>query len=139
MDKVVIKCQVYFENPFWVGVCERNFDGKLSVCKITFGPEPKDYEVAEFILNNWYKLKFSPTIGTVVKQREKVNPKRLQREVKRQLTNVGVGTKSQEALRMLQEENKILRKNFTRKQRDEEKKRKFALKQQKKKEKHKGR
>lgn len=34
---------VYFEDPFWVGVFERIDDGKLSVCKVTFGAEPKDY------------------------------------------------------------------------------------------------
>ena len=36
---------VYFDDPFWVGVFERIEDGKLSVCKVTFGGEPKDYEV----------------------------------------------------------------------------------------------
>ena len=34
--------KVFFENPFWVGVFERIEDGKLSVCKVTFGAEPKD-------------------------------------------------------------------------------------------------
>ena len=28
---------VFFEDPFWVGVFERVDDGKLSVCKVTFG------------------------------------------------------------------------------------------------------
>ncbi len=45
MDKVSGKLTVFFEEPFWVGVFERVVDGKLSVCKITFGAEPKDYEV----------------------------------------------------------------------------------------------
>ena len=43
------KLTVYFENPFWVGVFERIENGKLSVCKVTFGSEPKDYEVWEFV------------------------------------------------------------------------------------------
>ena len=34
------KLTVYFEDPFWVGVFERVEDGKLSVCKVTFGAEP---------------------------------------------------------------------------------------------------
>ena len=34
---------VLFEDPFWVGIFERIDDGKLSVCKVTFGAEPKDY------------------------------------------------------------------------------------------------
>lgn len=39
------KLTVYFEDPFWVGVFERVEGGKLPVCKVTFGAEPKDYEV----------------------------------------------------------------------------------------------
>ena len=31
------KLTVYFDEPFWVGVFERCDNGKLSVCKITFG------------------------------------------------------------------------------------------------------
>ena len=40
---------VFFEDPFWVGVFEGIEDGKLSVCKVPFGAEPKDYEVWEYI------------------------------------------------------------------------------------------
>ena len=47
MDKVVGKLTVYFEDPFWVGVFERIDNGKLSVAKVTFGAEPKDYEIQE--------------------------------------------------------------------------------------------
>ena len=43
MDKVNGKLTVYFEEPFWIGVFERIEDGKLSVAKVTFGAEPKDY------------------------------------------------------------------------------------------------
>ena len=45
MDKVSGKLTVYFEETFWVGVFERIEDGKLSVTQVTFGAEPKDYEV----------------------------------------------------------------------------------------------
>ena len=46
---------VFFEDPFWVGVFERIEDGKLSVCKVTFGAEPKDYEVLDYILHHYYE------------------------------------------------------------------------------------
>ena len=36
---------VYFDDPFWVGVFERMDGGKLSACKVTFGAEPKDYDM----------------------------------------------------------------------------------------------
>lgn len=45
---------VFFEGSFWVGVFERAEDGKLSVCRVVFGSEPRDYEVWEFILKNYY-------------------------------------------------------------------------------------
>lgn len=37
MELVSGQLTVYFENPFWVGFFERVSDGKLSVCKVTFG------------------------------------------------------------------------------------------------------
>lgn len=45
---------VFFEEPFWVGVFERTTEGKLSVCRITFGAEPRDYEVQAFISAFWH-------------------------------------------------------------------------------------
>jgi hypothetical protein len=56
MDKASAKLTVFFEEPFWVGVFERISDGKLSVCKVTFGAEPKDYDVYDFIQKNYYNL-----------------------------------------------------------------------------------
>ena len=47
MDKVSGKLTVFFEDPFWVGIFERIEDGRLSVAKVTFGAEPKDYEVQQ--------------------------------------------------------------------------------------------
>ena len=67
MDKASGKLTVYFEEPFWVGVFERIEDGKLSVAKVTFGAEPKDYEVQKYIQKYYFSLKFSPAVDTVVK------------------------------------------------------------------------
>ena len=138
MDKVSGKLTVFFEEPFWVGVFERVADGKLSVCKVTFGVEPKDYEVYEFVLNNYYRLRFSLAVATDIKEAGR-NPKRVQREVRKQVQNSGIGTKSQQALKLQQEQLKIERKVVSREQREAEKQRRFELKQQKRKEKHKGR
>ena len=105
MDKVSGKLTVYFEAPFWVGVFERVRDGKLSVAKVTFGTEPKDYEVQEYIQKCYSGLKFSPAVDTGVKDIKR-NPKRMQREAKRQMQETGIGTKSQQALKLQQEQNK---------------------------------
>ncbi|MBD5472210.1 MAG: YjdF family protein [Lachnospiraceae bacterium] len=137
MDKTSGKLTVYFEDPFWVGVFERVSDEKLSVCKVTFGAEPKDYEVWDFILHHYYKLKFSPSVETEVKQTTD-NPKRRQRNARKQLMDFGIGTKSQQALQMQREEMKTQRKQISREQKEAEKQRQFDLRRQKRKEKHKG-
>jgi hypothetical protein len=138
MDKVSGKLTVFFEEPFWVGVFECVSDGKLSVCKVMFGAEPKDYEICDFVLKNYYRLRFSPAVATDVKEASR-NPKRVQREVRKQIQNTGIGTKSQQALKLQQEQLKTERKTMSREQRGAEKQRQFELKQQKRKEKHRGR
>ena len=137
MDKANGKLTVYFEEPFWVGVFERIEDGKLSVAKATFGAEPKDYEVQEYIQKYYFSLKFSPAVETIVKDIKR-NPKRMQREAKKQMQETGIGTKSQQALKLQQEQNKQERKVRSRKKKEADKLRMFELKQQKKREKHKG-
>ena len=137
MEKVSGKLMVYFEDPFWVGVFERIEDGKLSVSKVTFGAEPKDFELQEYIQKCYSALKFSPVVETVVKELKR-NPKRMQREAKRQMQETGVGTKAQQALKLQQEQDKQKRKVRSREKKEAEELRKFELKQQKKREKHKG-
>lgn len=138
MDKNIGKLTVYFEEPFWVGVFEHIEGKKLSVCKVTFGAEPKDYEIQEFILKNYSRLRFSPSVDVTVRK-EAANPKRAQREARKQVTSSGIGTKSQQALQLQREENKRLGKTVSREQREAEKQRQFDRKQQKRKEKHRGR
>ena len=137
MDRASGKLTVFFEEPFWVGVFERVSDGQMSVCKITFGAEPKDYEVLEFILSQYYKLKFSPAVEVEIRKTAD-NPKRRQRDAHKQVQNSGIGTKSQQALQMQREEMKTERKLISKEQKEAEKLRQFDLKQQKRKEKHKG-
>ena len=138
MDKMTCQMTVLFEGAFWVGIFEKTEGNRLSVAKVTFGAEPKDYEVRDFILTHFSELKFSPEVKTEVKER-KQNPKRAQREAKKQLQRIGIGTKSQQALSLQHEENKQKRKEKSREQKRIEEERRFILKQAKKKEKHRGR
>ena len=89
-------------------------------------------------MKNYYQLRFSPAVATNVKETG-CNPKRIQREVRKQVQNAGIGTKSQQALKLQQEQLKTERKTVSREQREAEKQRQFELKQQKRKEKHRGR
>ena len=167
MDTVVSKLTILFQNPFWVGIYERESNGQYEVCKITFGAEPKDYEVYDLLQNNRSKLRFSPVqrtvtgvftncparetdslsrtkqwtvaVGSTCTMVEKhVNPKRMQRLIHKQTQHIGIGTKAQQALKLQQEQEKSARKVRTREQREAEKNRQFLLKQEKRKEKKKG-
>ena len=132
-----INLTVFFEDPFWVGVFERIDDGKLSVCKVTFGAEPKDYDVREFILQNYDRMVFSPAVETETKQTAD-NPKRRLRNARKQTERSGIGTKSQQALQLQREELKTEHRQISREQRDAEAQHRFEMKQLKKKEKRRG-
>jgi hypothetical protein len=137
MEKITGKLTIFFDNPFWVGVFERVEGNKLSVCRVVFGAEPKDYEVYDFILRNYINLKFSSSIEVEIKK-ENYNPKKLQREARNQSKQVGISTKSQLALQQQREEMKLERKTESKQRRKLEKERKFELKQEKRKQKHGG-
>ena len=128
---------VFFEEPFWVGVFERIEDGKLSVCKVTFGAEPKDYEIWNYVLRHYDELTFSPSIETTIRKAAD-NPKRRSRNARKQLENIGIGTKSQQALQRQREERKAERRQIGRGSRDAEAQRRFEMRLAKKKEKKRG-
>lgn len=129
---------VLFENPFWIGLYERVDSGKYEVCKITFGTEPKDYEIYDFLLRSWHTLKFSPPAKTDKARERRISPKRMRRKINSQLQNKSIGTKAQQALKLQHEQGKLERKAQSREQQEEEKQRQYALRQEKKKAKHRG-
>lgn len=137
MNRSSVTLTVLFDAPFWVGVFERVEDDKLTVAKVIFGAEPKDYEVYDFILKNFYCLKFSPSL-IIENNRTYENPKRKQRAARKQMQKMGIGTKSQQALQLQFEARKIKLKNFNKVQQAALKQHQFELKKQKHKEKHRG-
>ncbi|KAJ51300.1 hypothetical protein BD780_003448 [Clostridium tetanomorphum] len=133
-----IKLTVLFEDPFWIGIFERVYEDRYEVSRVVFGSEPKDYEIYDFIIKNFRKIVFSNLILSESNVKKKISPKRLQRKIKNEVKNNGIGTKAQIAIKLQQEENKIERKKKSKKMKEEEKIKKFQLKKQKKKEKQKG-
>ena len=98
MKPAVSTLTISFEAPFWVGLYEREEEGLYQVCKIPFGAEPKDYEVYAFLQRHWKDLTFSPPLPAGTVPRARINPKRLQREIRKQLQTPAIGTKAQQAL-----------------------------------------
>ena len=103
---------VLFEDPFWIGLFELADREGFRVCKVTFGAEPSEREIMEFIDRNWYRLRYSRAVDAPITLENRKNPKRQLREARRQTLPQGIGTKSQQ--------------------------RRFELRQDKKKEKHRG-
>ncbi|KIN82335.1 YjdF family protein [Clostridium botulinum] len=134
----MIKLTVLFDEPFWIGIFEKQDQDKIQICRVVFGGEPKDYEVYDFILKNYYNLKFSDPIAIVKKPKKEINPKRMQRKIKKTVQENGIGTKAQQALKLHYENKKTERKIRSKEDREKLKKFKFEKRQQKKAKKKKG-
>lgn len=140
MNKVSASLKVFFQEPFWIGIFESECCGKFSVCKVTFGAEPKDCEIYEFVLKNYYNLRFSsPVFQKEPEKKKNPNPKRIKRQISRQMNNITIGTKAQNALKLQHEELCEKRKKQKKENKEEKKARLFEIKRQKRKEKHRGR
>ena len=132
---------IYHDGQFWVGIIEVVEDGKLRAFRYVFGTEPKDTEILDFI---YYKLlniinqSVHSGIDIEGKSDKKINPKRLQRQVAKQINKVGVSTKAQEAMKQEYEEKKKSKKKRAKQYREELKDQKYLMKKQKAKAKHKG-
>ena len=133
------KLTVLFDPPFWVGLFERERGGRYEVCKVTFGAEPKDYDVYAFVLNHYCGLDFSPALAAEGTEERTINPKRAQRLAREQTKQAGIGIKAQQALQLQRDQNKAERRVLSREAREAEEQRRFRLRQEKRKEKHKGR
>lgn len=132
------KLTVLFEDPFWIALVECECNERYEVCKITFGAEPKYNEVYEFFIKNYNRLSFSRPVKADKTEVKKINPKRLQKEIKKATSEIGVGTKAQQALKLEYEQNKTEKKIRTREMKEAEAQRRYLLRQQKKKQKHNG-
>ena len=138
MEHGYAELTVWFEDPFWVGLYERRSGGTYEVCRIVFGAEPQDYEVYALLMEHWRHLLFSPSMEAAAPEERRINPKRMQRQIRKSLQNTGIGTKAQQALQLQREQGKEARKKASREEREAEADRQFALRREKQREKHEG-
>ena len=132
------KLTVFFDDPFWVGVFEREDETEYRVLRVVFGAEPTDAELYEFIRKEYKQIDFGKPVESQVKIIRKKKFKRMQRDVRKEVYEEGVGTKAQQAMKLQMELGKKERQVKSREQREADKLAEFKLKQQKKKEKHRG-
>lgn len=135
MDSIALI--MVFDEPFWIGVSERRTGSSLQAAKTVFGAEPADAEVRDVLLNRWTAF---------VQQRSGSSGKRPQQPIRsggsgkaaRLTASRGISTKAQQALAAQREVRAEQRKTAHRGRRDEKAGRKFRMRQQKRREKHRG-
>ena len=90
---------VFFEDPFWVGVLEENYNGINYMGKHIFGAEPSNSELLLFYVYEFEKIK-KLKIGETGIKTKKMNFKKSINKSKKTQNKIGVGTKSQNLFKM---------------------------------------
>ena len=133
------KCTVYFDDPYWVGVFERADEDGYSAARFVFGGEPSEAELFQFVVQHFHELPFSPPGPIPQTSDREIGFKRRQRLARQQMQQQGIGTYAQRALQAGLERRKQERKEESREERAARQQELFLLKQERKKEKHRGR
>ena len=136
-----IKATIFFDKRYWVGTFERTDKDGYAIARHIFGGEPSDPEVYEFVLTYYQELKFGePKEFTLEVKR--MNPKRVQREVRREMERIKKTTKpstfAQDYMREELEKKKLHKKQQSSAEKQARKDEQFAIRQRKKKEKQRG-
>jgi hypothetical protein len=132
---------ILFDDPYWVGILEVERDGQLFVGKHIFGAEPSDQLVYAFVQHHLLTLMSRMTVGLPIEEstpKHRTNPKRVQREISREMDARGITTRSQEAMRLQIEAGKQIRHEDSKEQREALRLHKRAVAQTKAKAKHRG-
>ncbi len=137
----IIKATIFFEKRFWVGTFERIDKEGYVVARHIFGSEPSDSEVYDFVLHHYQELNFGEARNIVV-QIQRKNPKRVQREVRREMEKIKETTQpstlAQDYMREELEKKKKERKKTNSAQKQARLDEQFAIRQKKKKQKKRG-
>jgi hypothetical protein len=136
-----IKATIFFDKRYWVGTFERTDKEGYAVARHIFGGEPTDPEVYEFVLGHYQELKFGePKEFTL--EIKRMNPKRVQREVRKEMERIKETTKpstfAQDYMREELEKKKLQKKQQSSAEKQARKDEQFAIRQNKKKEKQRG-
>ena len=94
---------VFFEDPFWVGILEENYNGIDYMGKHIFGAEPSNSELLQFYIYEFDKIK-KLRIGKTDIEIRKMNFKKSINKSKKLQSKTGTGTKSQNLFKKAFEE-----------------------------------
>jgi len=137
-----IKCvtsvfTIFFEDPFWVGILEENYNGINYMGKHIFGAEPSNSELLQFYIYEFNKIG-KVKIGETEIKTKKMSFKKSLNKSKKVQNKSGVGTKSQNLFQKAFEETMAIKKNEKKGEEILDKEEKYRKKQEKKLEKRKG-
>lgn len=143
-----MKLTVYFDGSFWCGLVEyETVDKKYQAYKHTFGKEPKDVEVVQFIqgclpilIARNEPLSSHVSIDPIGSEnmKKRINPKRMQRLINQEKARPSVSTKAQKAISEAHELSAKAMKKLVKKRKEASTARKFSLKQEKRHQKRRG-
>jgi len=134
------RCTLFFEDPFWVAIFERIDESGCAAARFVFGAEPSEAEMYQFALNGYQRLTFTAALPGSTAPVLITNFKRRQREARQQTSGQGgPGTWAQLALQAELERSKNEHRQTSQAGREAREERKFTLKLEKKKQKHRGR
>jgi hypothetical protein len=141
-EKTQTKCvtsifTVFFEDPFWVGVLEENYDGINYMGKHIFGAEPSNSELLNFYVYEFDKIK-KIKIGETNIKTKKISFKKSLNKSKQVQNKIGIGTKSQNLFQKSLEEAMDIKKKEKKIEEILDKEEKYKKKLEKKIEKKKG-
>jgi hypothetical protein len=103
-----IKCvtsvfTIFFEDPFWVGILEENYNGINYMGKHIFGAEPSNSELLQFYIYEFGNIK-KLKIGETDIKTNKMNFEKSMIKSKKAQNKIGAGTKSQNLFKKALEE-----------------------------------
>jgi len=137
-----IKCvtsvfTVFFEDPFWVGVLEENYNGINYMGKHIFGAEPSNSELLLFYVYEFENIKKIKISETDIKTK-KMNFKKSISKSRKTQNKIGVGTKSQNLFKIAFEKTMCIKKKEMKLEEIMNNEEKYKKKQEKKLDKKKG-
>ncbi|AMG64889.1 MULTISPECIES: YjdF family protein [Staphylococcus] len=134
-----MELSILHDGQFFIGLVEYRKGQKVKFVKYTFGVEPDDEVVLQFITNHLLACLDNAEVEINSKPPKKhLNPKRLQRRVAKEQKQPKDLTKAQMALKEEQQRKKKRRKQRYKADKEAEKAYKRRVKRIKAKEKHKG-
>lgn len=117
----MMKLTILHDGKFYVGIVETVSENTLKAYRYVFGAEPKDQDVLDFVYQDLQRLLDTQhQEGVPIDQNviQKINPKRLQRQVSKEMAQSSISSKAQEAMKKEYEHRKKLKNEKSKVQRE---------------------